>query len=129
LIISMQDGENLSLEQIRAFLESSQEVHLEGQRRKMYEWIPRLLRQPGYRTQGKVVRGLLGRYVAKMSGRSRAQVTRRVGRYLEHSEAKESSHRRPVQYAVNPQTSPINVRLLQFLNEKVLAIRRPDLPR
>jgi hypothetical protein len=73
LIISMQDGEKLSLEQIRAFLEASEAVHFEGKRRReVYEWITRLLRQQGYRTQGKVVRGLLRRYVAKMTGRSRA---------------------------------------------------------
>jgi transposase InsO family protein len=89
----MQDGEKLSLEQIRVFLEASEEVQFEGQRRQeVYEWITRLLRQQGYRTQGKVVRGLLRSYVAKMTGRSRAQVTRLIGRYMEHSEVKESSH-------------------------------------
>jgi len=91
----MQDGEKLSLEQIRGFLEASEEVHFEGQRRQeVYEWITGLLRQQGYRKQGKVVRGLLRRYVAKMIGRSRAQVTRLIGRYVEHSEVKESSHHR-----------------------------------
>ncbi len=91
----MQDGEKLSLEQIRGFLEASEEVHFEGQRRQeVYEWITRLLRQQGYRKQGKVARGLLRRYVAKMIGRSRAQVTRLIGRYVEHSEVKESSHHR-----------------------------------
>jgi transposase InsO family protein len=91
----MQDGEKLSLEQIRAFLEASEEVHFEGKRRReVYDWITRLLRQQGYRAQGKVVRGLLRRYVAKMTGRSRAQVTRLLGQYLKHSEVKESSHRR-----------------------------------
>src|SRR5271156_2323926 len=91
----MQDGEKLSLEQIKAFLEASEAVHFEGQRRReVYDWITRLLRQQGYRTQGKVVRGLLRRYVAKMIGRSRAQVTRLISRYPEHSEVKESSHRR-----------------------------------
>jgi transposase InsO family protein len=95
LIISMQDGEKLSLEQIRVFLEASEEVHFEGQRRQeVYEWITRVLRQQSYRTQGKVVRGLLRGYVAKMTGRSRAQVTRLIGRYMEHSEVKESSHGR-----------------------------------
>ncbi len=91
----MQEGEKLSLEQIRAFLDASQEIQFEGKRRQeVYDWITRLLRQHGYRTQGKAVRGLLRRYVAKMTGLSRAQVTRLIGRYLEHSEVKESSRRR-----------------------------------
>src|SRR5712692_3539017 len=91
----MQGGEKLSLEQIRAFLEGSEEVRFEAKGRKeVYDWITRLLREHGYRKQGKVVRGLLRRYVAKMTGRKRAQVTRLIGRYLEHSEVKEASYRR-----------------------------------
>jgi hypothetical protein len=40
LIISMQEGEKLSREQIRAFLEASEEVHCEGKRRReVDEWI------------------------------------------------------------------------------------------
>jgi transposase InsO family protein len=91
----MQDGEKLSLEQIQALLEASAEVHFQGKRRQeVYQWITRLLRQQSYRTQGKVVRGLLRRYVAKMTGRSRAQVTRLVSQYLKHSEVKEAVCRR-----------------------------------
>ena len=37
---------------------------------------------------------MLRRYAAKMTGRSRAQVTRLIRRYLEHSEVKETVHRR-----------------------------------
>jgi hypothetical protein len=41
----MENGERLSLEQIRAFLEASEEVHFEGKRRQeVYDWITRLLR-------------------------------------------------------------------------------------
>jgi transposase InsO family protein len=111
----MQDGEKLSLEQIREFLEASEEVHFEGQRRpEVYEWITRLLRQQGYRRQGKVVRGLLRRYVAKMTGRSRAQVTRLIGRYVEHSEVKESSHRR---HRFASRFTPTDLELLAKVDE------------
>lgn len=90
----MQDGEKLSLEQIQVFLEASEDIQFKGKRRQeVYDWITGLLRQQGYRTQGKVMRGLLRRYVAKMIGLSRAQVTRLIGRYLEHSEVKESGRR------------------------------------
>ncbi len=95
LIISMQDAEELSLEQIRALLEASQEVHFEGKRRQeVYDWIARLMRVRDYRAQSRAVRGLLRCYVAKMTGLSRAQVTRLIGRYRKHSEIKESSQRR-----------------------------------
>jgi len=91
----MEEAETLSLEQIRAFLEASEEVHFQGKRRReVYDWMTRLLRQQSYGKQGKVARGLLRRYVAKMTGRSRAQVTRLVGQYLKHSEVKETVCRR-----------------------------------
>jgi hypothetical protein len=38
----MRDGEKLSVEQIEAFLEGSQEVQFEGKQRvEVYEWITR----------------------------------------------------------------------------------------
>jgi transposase InsO family protein len=95
VIVSMQDGEQLSLEQIRAFLEASQEVQFAGkQRGEVYAWITRTLRRQLYREQGKAVRGLLLRYVAKMTGLSRSQVTRLVARYVEHSQVQPSKYRR-----------------------------------
>lgn len=91
----MRDGEKLSLEQIRALVEAAEPVGFEGKgRSEVYAWITGLLREQGYRKQGKAVRGLLRRYVETMTGRSRAQVTRLVARYMEHSEVKEVRHRR-----------------------------------
>jgi len=95
VIISMKDGEKLSLEQIQAFLDASQEVRFKGQDRKeVYAWIARTLRVQGYREQGKKMRGLLRRYVEKMTGKSRTQVTLLVAQYMEHSEVKVASYSR-----------------------------------
>jgi transposase InsO family protein len=95
LIISMRDGEKLSLEEIQALVEAAEPVGFEGKgRAEVYEWITRLLREQGYRKQGRGARGLLRRYIGTMTGRSRAQVTRLVARYLQHSEVKEVRHRR-----------------------------------
>jgi transposase InsO family protein len=95
VIVSMKDGEKLSLEQIQAFLEASQEVHFKGKERKeVYEWITRTLRAQEYRKQGKKVRGWLRRYVEKMTGRSRTRVTLLVAQYMEHSEVKVTSYHR-----------------------------------
>ena len=91
----MKNSEKLSPEEIRGFLEASQEVVFEGQRRsEVYEWLTRTLHQQGYREQGKRMRGLLRRYMEKLTGLSRAQVSRLVGRYLEHSEVKASVYKR-----------------------------------
>jgi len=91
----MEDGEKLSLEQIRAFLEASEEVHFEGEKRgEIYGWISRTLQVHSYRQQSRGNRGLLRRYVEKLTGLSRAQVTRLVGGYLGSGEGKERGYRR-----------------------------------
>ena len=91
----MQDAEQLSLERIQALLEASDEVRFEGQQRQeVYDWMTRLMRQQGYRTQSRAVRGLLRRYMAKMTGLSGAQVTRLIGGYLKNSEVKEAVYSR-----------------------------------
>jgi hypothetical protein len=95
LKISVQQAEKLSLEQIRAFLDASEEVHFEGERREeMYGWISGTLQVHSYGQQSRGKRGLLRRYVEKLTGLSRAQVTRLIGRYLNSGEVKERSYRR-----------------------------------
>ena len=72
----------MSLEQIRAFLASSEGIRFEGEKRdEIYGWMERLLRQQQYHQQSRSGRGLLRRYIVKMTGLSRAQVTRLIARY------------------------------------------------
>jgi transposase InsO family protein len=95
VIVSMSEVGKLSADQMRAFLEGSEEHRFRGKERaEVYEWITRTLRLQEYRKQGKKMRGLLKRYVEKMTGRSRTQVTLLVARYMEHSEVKVPSYRR-----------------------------------
>jgi hypothetical protein len=95
VIVSMKDGEKQSREQIQAFLNASQEVQFQGQERKeVYAWMTRILRVQEFRKQGKQMRGLLRRYLEKMTGRSRTQITRLVARYMEHSEVRVTGYRR-----------------------------------
>jgi transposase InsO family protein len=95
LIISMKNGERLSLEQIRTFLAASEEFRFEANNREeVYGWVTRTLVEQEYGRQKREAKGLLRRYVAKMTGLSRAQVTRLVGRYLEKGMVKERSYRR-----------------------------------
>jgi predicted DNA-binding transcriptional regulator AlpA len=95
LKISVREAEKLSLEQIRAFLEASEEVGFEGERREeIYGWMGGVLRHHGYREQDRRNRGLLRSYVAKLTGLSRAQVTRLIGRYLKSGEVQAVRYRR-----------------------------------
>jgi len=91
----MQAGERLSLEQIRAFLVASDGVQFEGRNREeVYGWVDQTLRWQGYEELGRAGRGLVRRYLEKMTGLSRAQVTRLVTRYLAGEEVKPKRYRR-----------------------------------
>ena len=80
----MKDGERLSLEQMRALLEGSVEVGFEATgQAEIYEWTKRTLCAQEYASLGRNARGVVRRYIAKMTGRSRAQVTRLIRQYLQ----------------------------------------------
>ena len=82
-MISVHETEKLSLQEIEQFLLAAKEVRFEAsQREEIYGWVERLLCQQDYMGQGRRARGLLRRYLSKMTGLSRAQLTRLVGRYL-----------------------------------------------
>ena len=91
----MQGGEKLSLEQIRALLEASQEVRFAGHgRAEVYAWMGQTLREHGYGKQNREAKGWLRSYVRKMTGLSRAQVTRLIGQHTSHGEVKAAVYRR-----------------------------------
>jgi hypothetical protein len=75
-------SEELSLEAIGRFVAASEEVRFESEdRQQLYGWVEQVLIGQGYAQQGKQSRGLLRRYIEKMTGLSRAQVTRLIARY------------------------------------------------
>lgn len=91
----MEDGEKLSLEQIRAWLEAQGELEFQAQdRAEMYGWVDRTLRQQDYGHLNRAGKGLVRRYVARMTGRSRAQTARLIGVYQQGQEVKPCAYRR-----------------------------------
>jgi transposase InsO family protein len=82
LNISVHEAEKLSLEAIGRFVEASEALRFEGEnRQQVYGWLERVLVEQEYSQQGKAARGLVRRYVEKMTGMSRSQVTRLIARY------------------------------------------------
>ncbi len=78
----MHEAEKLSLEAIGRFVEASEELRFEGEnRQQVYGWVEQVLVQQEYTEQGKAARGLVRRYIEKMTGMSRAQVTRLIARF------------------------------------------------
>jgi transposase InsO family protein len=93
--VSVHQAEKLSLEGIRRFVEASEEIRFEGANRgQVYGWVERVLVEHEYAQQGKVGRGLLRRYIEKMSGLSRAQVTRLIARYAASGRVQPTVYRR-----------------------------------
>jgi len=85
----------MSLEQIQAFLEGSGDVGFGGQKRgEVYSWVNQTLRQQGYERLNRSGRGVVRRYMEKMTGLSRAQTTRLIAMYLRGEEVKPQPYRR-----------------------------------
>ena len=79
----MKESEHLSLEEIRAFLKGNQEVGFEASDRKQaYEWTQRTLCAQEYMNLQRQGKGLVRKYVSKVTGFSRAQVTRLIAQYV-----------------------------------------------
>jgi hypothetical protein len=91
----MDDSEATSLEQIRAFLQGSGEVRFTGQRREqVYAWIERTLVRHQYPALNRQEKGLVRLYIARMTGLSRAQVTRLIASYVGTGRVKAASYQR-----------------------------------
>src|SRR5580658_9313298 len=91
----MDDSETTSLEQIRAFLAGSGEVRFAGQcRAEIYAWTEGTLMRHQYASLSRREKGLLRLYVACMTGRSRAQVTRLIASYADSGHVKAAPYQR-----------------------------------
>jgi transposase InsO family protein len=95
LNISVHEAEKLSLEAIGRFVEASEELRFESEsREQVYGWVEQLLIQQEYALQGKAARGLVRRYIEKMTGMSRSQVTRLIARYTATGRVRPTVYRR-----------------------------------
>jgi transposase InsO family protein len=91
----MDDSGKMSLEGIRAFLAASEPVVFAGQsREETYRWVERTLREQDYTQLGRAEKGWVRQYVGKMTGLSRAQVTRLVASYREQGQVKAQPYQR-----------------------------------
>lgn len=92
----------MSLEQMKALVESSRAVRfsIEG-REALYSLMVRVLKKQRYGELSREQRGIVRGFLAKVTGRSRAQVTRLIGQWMEGRtiQSKRLSRRRfPTRY-------------------------------
>ncbi|MGB8477705.1 MAG: DDE-type integrase/transposase/recombinase, partial [Acidobacteriaceae bacterium] len=91
----MDDAEKLSLESMGQFVSASDQIRFEAQdRQQLYDWLEQVLVGQQYAQLGKAARGLVRRYIEKMTGLSRAQVTRLIARYMASGRVQVTVYRR-----------------------------------
>jgi transposase InsO family protein len=91
----MDDSEAVSLEQIRAFLAGCAEVRFAGVRRtEVYSWVERTLVRHEYAGLGRGDKGVVRQYLARMTGLSRAQVTRLIAGHRKTGQVKAAAYQR-----------------------------------
>lgn len=91
----MDDSEATSLEQVRAFLAGAGEVRFSGAKRaQVYVWTEQTLVRFRYTGLGKQDKGLVRRYILRMTGLSRAQVTRLISSYTSSGRVKAVEYQR-----------------------------------
>ncbi len=85
MVIDMNEFRHVTLGQMRAFLAGTVEVEFKphSDDAERYRWIAAVLGRLRYRRLGRRDRGVVLRYLERLSGYSRQQVTRLVCRYLQ----------------------------------------------
>jgi len=82
MVTYMNDKKIQSLDDVRTFLAGTLEMEFSiPDKAARYRWIEQTLRRFRYRTLGRPERGVILRYVARVSGYSRPTVTRLVAQY------------------------------------------------
>jgi transposase InsO family protein len=96
MTISMQNLEKLTLAEMEEFVEGSRKLTLsvEGEG-AIYGFIEGLLRAQQYRRLSKGQRGIVRRFLTKVSGLSRAQTTRLIARWTKTRQVRRQPSRRP----------------------------------
>jgi transposase InsO family protein len=115
LKISVHEAEKLSLEQIRGFIAASEELRFASEDRlQRYAWVERVLIEQQYASLGKAARGLLRRYIEKMTGLSRAQVSRLIHGYVACGQVRVAAYRR---HRFAPRYTRADIELLAAVDE------------
>lgn len=90
MIVTLQTHALQTLEQIRAFVAGAGPVSFTlADRASAHAWMADTLKRFGYASASRADRGMLRQYLAKVTGLSRAQVTRRITQFLDTGQLKD----------------------------------------
>jgi transposase InsO family protein len=101
----MNDGQLQTIEQVKQFLGGNEEVKFQGIRvKEKYAWIEDVLIRFWYHRLKKADKGVLRQYIQKVTGYSRAQVSRLVAKYKKTGRLQKTDYRRhcfPCKYTLH----------------------------
>ncbi len=81
MVINMEEARLRTLAQVKVFLGGTSEVAFRVPKEGRNQFIERVLKRFGYAPHGRADKGVLLRYIERMTGLSRQQVTRLVRQY------------------------------------------------
>jgi len=84
MTITMKDTALSSIKEVRKFLKSSEKIEFKRKNREeTYIWMEKTLEKFGYCSLSKEDRGIMKQYLKRVTGYSRAQITRFIAQYRE----------------------------------------------
>jgi hypothetical protein len=91
----MNDERLQTIEQVKHFLEGSEALEFGGvSAEERYRWIEKVLKRFKYYRLKRAQKGVIRRYIEKVSGYSRAQVSRLIGEYNQRGWLRKAQYRR-----------------------------------
>jgi transposase InsO family protein len=95
MTLTMKDAALSSIKEVNKFLKSSRKVEFRrGNRQEAYCWMEKTLEKFGYCQLRKEDKGIMKRYLTKVTRYSRAQITRFISQYKETGKIRERLYRR-----------------------------------
>lgn len=114
--IKMKDLNLREIKEVEEFLEKSEGIEFEKINRKQaYEWIERVLRRFEYLTSRKKHKTIIKRYINKMTGYSRKQITNLIAKFRDTGEVKREKYER---HKFEKKYTKEDIRLLAKTTEK-----------
>ena len=110
MVIDMEEARLQTIAHVRAFLDGATEIAFRVSKADRYPFIERVLTRFGYASQGRIGKGVLLRYLARLTGLSRQQMTRLVRRYRQ--EGTRSTRHGPPQHGFRRRFTVTDVALL-----------------
>ena len=95
MVITMNDSKLSIIVEVKRFLQESEVIEFKRRSRKeAYEWIEETLKRFDYLNLSKKEKGLIKKYLQKVTGYSRPQVTRKIREYRETGRVRVKEYKR-----------------------------------